>query len=267
MAKLTLVEEGSRVQLGDIDPGGTGGIEKDEALEKLEALRPKMEQLQGQLHAEHRRSLLVVLQGMDAAGKDGTIQHVFSGLSPAGCQVFNCAKPSDEERAHDFLWRIYQQLPRRGNIGVFNRSHYEDVLVVRVRKIEPESEWRPRYAHINSFEKLISDLGTRVVKFFLHLSREEQRARILERLKDPTKNWKYSPADLEDRKLWNDYQEAYEEALSRCSTKVAPWYVVPADKKWYRNYAVAKKVLDVLEEMDPKPPKGDIDWRKIRVPR
>jgi PPK2 family polyphosphate:nucleotide phosphotransferase len=263
-----VVKPGSRIRLDRIDPSDTGGLEdKAAALKRFEALRTRLAELQGRLYAENRRAVLVVLQGMDTCGKDSTIQNVFSALSPSGSQVVSFRVPSEEERDHDFLWRIYQHLPRHGNVGIFNRSHYEDVLAARVRKFVPPSVWRPRYAIINQFEALITALGTTVVKFFLHIDRDEQRKRLLERLRDPAKAWKYRPGDLDDRKLWDEYQAAYEDALSRCSTEVAPWYIVPANKKWYRNLVVASRVCKTIEAMGPKLPKLPLAWRKVRIPK
>lgn len=266
--KALKIKPGARVKLADIDPNDTCGHDsKDKSAALLEKLTHHLGELQGRLYAENKRALLVVLQGMDTSGKDGTIKAVFSALAPMGSQVTSFVAPSELERDHDFLWRIYQQLPRFGNIGVFNRSHYEDVLVVRVRKIAPEEVWRPRYDFINRFEALASDMGTRVVKIFLHIDRDEQRERLLERLNDPAKAWKYQPSDLDDRKRWDDYQRAYEDVLEKTSTRVAPWYVVPANKKWCRNLLVAQTLIDVLEEMDPKVPAATFDRTKIRIPK
>jgi len=271
MAKTPLpwcIRPGSRVRLKDFDPSDTRGLtEKEAAVADLERNRSKLAELQERLYAENRRAVLVILQGMDAAGKDGTIEHVFHSVNPVGCQVHSFTAPSDEERDHDFLWRVAMRLPRYGNIGIFNRSHYEDVLAVRVRKIAPRSVWEPRYEQINCYEKLLCSMGTRIVKFFLHIDRDEQRERLLDRLRDPNKAWKYQPGDLDDRKLWNDYQHAYEDVLERCSTEAAPWHIVPANKKWVRNALVAQTLIDVLEEMDPKPPKATFDWRKIKIPK
>ena len=268
MTKPILVKPGQRVKLKSIDANDTTGARDREWAEKqLEKESRRLAELQGHLYAENRRALLVVLQGMDTSGKDGTIRRVFCNVSPIGMQIHSFVAPSEEERDHDFLWRVNLRLPRRGNIGVFNRSHYEDVLVVRVRKLAPESEWKPRFDQINQFEHLASDLGTRVVKFFLHIDRDEQRERLQERLRDPTKNWKYQPSDLDDRMRWDEYQAAYEDVLSRCSTKVAPWHIVPANKKWYRNLVIATHVADTLAEMDPKPPKVDFDPTKVTIPK
>lgn len=191
---------------------------------------------------------------MDAGGKDGTIGHVFRGLNPAGCRVASFKAPTEEELAHDFLWRVHQVVPGRGEVAVFNRSHYEDVLVARVHNLVPEDVWRPRYKHIVAFEQNLAAAGTRIVKLFLHISKEEQARRLRERLKDPTKRWKLRLSDLEERKRWDDYQAAYAEAIERTSTKAAPWYVIPADHKWYRNWAVSRILLETFAEMDPHYP-------------
>ncbi len=255
-ARPILVRPGMKIALSKVDAGDTGGLtDKKAARQQFKKHRRKIAELHGKLYAENRRALLVVLQGMDTAGKDGTIASVFSRLSPMGCQVVAFTAPSEEERDHDFLWRVARQLPRRGNVGVFNRSHYEAVLVERVRGFASPQEWRARFEQINVWEALASSLGTRIVKIFLHIDRKEQRRRLLSRLQDPSKRWKYQPGDLDDRKLWGDYQSAYEDALGRCSSKIAPWFIVPANAKWYRNLAVAQIVRDVLEDMAPKMPK------------
>lgn len=264
--EATVVKPGSKVKLKDIDPDSTPGVKsREDAEEQLERDREEMSELQEKLYAENTRSVLVVLQAMDTGGKDGTVKHVLSGLNPSGCEITSFKAPSFDERDHDFLWRIYQRMPRKGNIGLFNRSHYEDVLVVRVHNIVPPSEWKRRYDQINRFEELVSDMGTTVLKFFLHISKDEQKRRLEERLKDASKAWKFDEGDLKERAHWNDYQEAYEDVLTRCSTKHAPWHIVPADKKWYRNLVVARTLVRTLREMDPKPPKVTFDPKKIKV--
>ena len=265
--KAIRVKPGERIHLGKIDAGDTHGIAKEDAAEMLEKNCLRLAELQGRLYAENTRSLLIVLQGMDTSGKDGTIKSVMTAVSPIACQVYPFGPPSEEERDHDFLWRIYQRLPRKGNLGVFNRSHYEDVLVVRVKKLAPEKEWKARFDAINEFESLISSLGTRVLKFFLHIDREEQGKRLEERLADPTKNWKLQPSDLEDRKLWSQYWDAYQDVFAKCSTKVAPWHVVPANKKWYRNLVVSRTIVEELEAMDPEIPKLTLDPSKFKIPK
>jgi len=265
-AKAILVKPGSKVKLKDIDTNDDGGIkDREDADAQLARDRADLTELQERLYAENRRSVLVILQAMDTGGKDGTVKHVLSGLNPSGCEITSFKAPSFEERDHDFLWRIYRRMPCRGNIGLFNRSHYEDVLVVRIHDLVPASEWKKRYDQINRFEELASDLGTTVLKFFLHISKDEQKRRLEERLADKTKTWKFDENDLKERAHWDDYQGAYEDVLSKCSTKHAPWYVVPADRKWYRNLIVARTLVETLREMDPQPPKPNFDPKKIKV--
>jgi PPK2 family polyphosphate:nucleotide phosphotransferase len=266
MTKPIVVKPGSPVKLADIDPDSSKGLSKEEGLARLEKDATRIAELQESLYGEDRRTLLVVLQGMDTSGKDGTIKNVFAAVNPIGLSVASFARPSEEELDHDFLWRIYQKLPRYGNIGVFNRSHYEDVLVVRVRKLVPEPVWRRRFEQINQFEALATDLGIRVLKFFLHISKDEQKQRLEQRLADKKKNYKFRMGDLDDRALWGDFQAAYEDVLARCSTQAAPWHVVPANKKWYRNALVARTVAETLEEMKPKVPATEIDPRKVKIP-
>ena len=217
------------------------------------------------LYAENRRSILLVLQGMDTAGKDGTIRSVMRGMNPRSCQVHSFKKPSVEELDHDFLWRVHKVVPRRGDIGIFNRSHYEDVLVVRVHALVPESEWQPRFELINEFEKLLDSCNTTILKCFLHISKETQRQRLQARLDDPRKHWKFNMADLGERQLWDDYQDAYEDALEKCSTKYAPWYIIPSDRKWYRNLVISELVRSTLDEMSPKYPEPEADYAGIVV--
>lgn len=252
-----LVQPGSLV-LRDEDARCAADLPKNHVLDdRLEALRERIESLGSALAAEATRAVLVVLQGRDAAGKDGTIRKVFGDVNPAYCEVHSFKRPTPLELRHDFLWRVHQVVPAAGTIGVFNRSHYEDVLVVRVHRLAPESLWRQRYDHINAFERLLVDHGVTVLKFLLHISREEQRERLEERLDDPSKNWKFSVGDLEERKLWDAYTAAYQEMLERTSTEWAPWYLVPADKKSVRDYLVAEVVAAALERLDPRFPKAD----------
>lgn len=249
------VEPGTTLRLTDVDPDESEnfGRKKDVAPE-LAHHRDRIADLQARLYAENRRSLLLVLQAMDTGGKDGTIKHVFRGVNPQGCQVSSFKAPSAEESAHDFLWRYHQRVPSRGMLGIFNRSHYEDVLVVRVKGLVPEEVWRPRYAVINQFEHALSLSGVTVVKFYLHISRDEQKRRLESRLADPDKRWKFSANDLRERRHWDDYMAAFEEAIGNTSTDVAPWYVVPANNKWYRNLVIARTIADTLEAMDPQYP-------------
>ncbi|MGD1019998.1 MAG: polyphosphate kinase 2 family protein [Verrucomicrobiia bacterium] len=266
MDKRFRVPPHTSVRLADFDPDDTAGFDKgDKAHEHLEKNIARMANLEYRLYAEGRRALLIVLQGMDAAGKDGTVRHVMTGLNPQNCRVTSFKVPSTEEAAHDFLWRIHKAMPARGEIGIFNRSQYEDVLVVRVHELVPKSVWSARYDQINRFEKLMSDSGVTILKFFLHISRKEQLARLDQRLDDPARNWKISGADFKERKRWNDYVKAYEAVLSRCSTSAAPWFVIPANKKWFRNLAVSQIIVETLERMNPKFPKPSVDLSKIKV--
>ncbi len=246
---------GRRVTLKDRDADVRLGLTDKETAERLTRENlVRLEDLQYRLYAEGRRSLLVVLQAMDAAGKDGTIRKVFTAFNPQGCRVTAFKVPTPEEQAHDFLWRIHRAVPARGEVAVFNRSHYEDVLVVPVRKLAPRSVWFPRYDQINRFESLLVETGTTLVKIFLHLSKDEQRERLEDRLKDPARRWKFSAADLEERRYWDDYQRAYEEIFRRCGTPAAPWYRIPADRKWVRNAAISSLMVQILEEMKIRMP-------------
>jgi PPK2 family polyphosphate:nucleotide phosphotransferase len=253
------VKPGTKVDLSKLDPGETHGHQKESAEQEISELLGRMAQLQDKLWAEQKHALLIVLQGIDASGKDGTIRRVMTAFNPQGCVVAGFKVPTGEELAHDFLWRIHKRTPGKGEIGIFNRSHYEQVLVVRVHDLEPKKAWSRHYEHIRNFETLLTDSGTTVVKFFLHISKDEQRQRFEERYNDPKKRWKFSMADLEERKHWDDYIAAYEEALSKTSTDVAPWYVIPADRNWMRNLAVAAILTATLEDMKPAyPPEPDL---------
>ena len=243
-----------------IDPSSHAGIRsKAEALREIEETARRLADLQERLWAEHTRSLLVVLQGMDTSGKGGTIKHVFRGVNPAGLDVAAFKRPTPEELAQPFLWRIEQRLPDPGEIVIFDRSHYEDVLVVRVRNLVPEDVWRPRYEEIVEWERRVASAGTAIVKVYLHISYDEQRERLLARLDDPDKHWKFNEGDIEERAHWRDYMAAYEDVFARCHTDVAPWYIVPANRKWYRNWAVERLVVETLEELDPRFPRPDLD--------
>jgi len=258
-AKKLMVMPGTEVRLSQYDPAETLGHTDDEASQaKLAKTLTRLDDLQYLLYAEKKRALLIVLQAMDAGGKDGTIRHVMSGVNPQGCQVTSFKEPTAEELAHDFLWRIHRVVPVRGMFGIFNRSHYEDVLVVRVHRLVPKKIWKRRYEEINQFEKVLSENGVTILKFFLHISKKEQKKRFDERVADPTKNWKLSTADFAERKYWDDYVAAYEEALSRCSTEHAPWFVIPANHKWFRNAAVSRILVETLESFDMKFPKPAI---------
>ena len=248
-----------KVRLRDYDPDDVRlAPDKAEAKKKSAALQEKLTELQELVFAGHEHKVLILLQGMDASGKDGTIRHVMGGFNPQGVRVVSFGKPTTPELNRDYLWRVHQQVPAKGEVVVFNRSHYEDVLVVRVHGLVPESDWKKRYAQINEFERMLTENGTLVLKFFLHISKDEQRERLQERIDDPTKRWKFQHGDLEERKLWSDYERAYEDALTKCSTSYAPWYVVPADQKWYRNYVVSSIVADALKRLKMKYPQPDL---------
>ncbi|MBD2472210.1 polyphosphate kinase 2 family protein [Nostoc sp. FACHB-145] len=255
------------ITLANIDPNACEDYKNKKQVEsELEQQRQRLENLQERLYAEHKRSLLIVLQAMDTGGKDGTIKHVFGGINPQGCQVWSFKKPSDEELSHDFLWRYHQRTPQRGMISIFNRSHYEDVLVVRVKQLVPEEIWRDRYQLINEFEHMLTLNNIAVVKFFLHISKDEQKRRLESRLKDLGKHWKFSSNDLKEREFWDDYQAAFEDMINNCSTAHAPWYVVPANNKWYRNLVVARTIADTLEAMNPQFPPAEKGLEHIVVP-
>jgi PPK2 family polyphosphate:nucleotide phosphotransferase len=257
----------SRLNLVKIDPGFSAGYKaKKETLDLLKTNIQRLNDLQYKLYAEDRRSVLIVFQAMDAGGKDGCIRHVMTGLNPQGCRVTSFKVPSKEELDHDFLWRIHKAAPPRGEMGIFNRSHYEDVLVVRVHNLVPKAVWSKRYDQINAFEKILSDNGTTILKFFLYISKAEQKARFIKRLENPKKNWKFASADVEERKFWEEYMKAFEAALSKCSTDYAPWFVIPADKKWFRNLAVSQIIADRLEHMGPKIPKPEEDLSGVVIP-
>jgi PPK2 family polyphosphate:nucleotide phosphotransferase len=259
------VKPGTRVRLADIDPSFKGRQESQEAAAmEIEQCRERLAELQEMLYVEHRRSLLICLQGLDTAGKDGTIKHFLSVMSPQGCIVTHFDRPSAEEAAHDFLWRVHRATPARGYVAIFNRSHYEDVLVARVHNLVPKSVWSLRYERINAFEQGLIENDTIILKFFLHISSEEQLARFKARLDDPTKQWKISESDYEERRLWNDYMTACEEALSRCSTEHAPWFVIPANHKWFRDLAIARIVVEHLEALKLSYPKPSVDIERIR---
>ena len=264
---LIPVPPGTRVALDDAEarlPEDAWPSKAELDLE-LDRLTQRLDGLQRRLYAEGARALLVVLQGRDASGKDGTLRRIFGPLDPLGVTATSFKAPTEEELRHDFLWRIHRAVPGRGTIGVFNRSHYEDVLVVRVRRLVPEAVWRPRYEQINLFERILVENGTVIVKFVLHISREEQRERLLARLDDPEKHWKFNAGDLAERELWEAYTEAYREMLERTSTAVAPWYVVPADGKRIRDVLVARTLVETLERMDPQWPGPPPEVERLRA--
>ncbi len=254
------------LSLTDYNPSYVGQWTKKAARTELKNLQARLRQLQERLYAQGSQALLIVLQAMDAGGKDGTIKRVFEGVNPQGVTVTSFKAPTEEELAHDFLWRIHRHAPRRGYIGIFNRSHYEDVLIVRVNQLVPESVWQARYDHINAFERLLTDSGTRILKFYLHISKEEQRERFQERLDNPEKHWKFSHGDLAVRQRWTEYMRAYEDAISRCNTPYAPWYIVPANRKWYRNLVITRTIVETLEAMNPIYPSPEPDLDKVVIP-
>jgi PPK2 family polyphosphate:nucleotide phosphotransferase len=252
-------------QLKKCDPDDKLGWRKETALAELERVKVELDKLQQRLYAESKRSLLLVLQARDAAGKDGTIRSIFSGLNPAGVEVTSFKVPLGRETMQDYLWRVHVACPKRGDIGVFNRSHYEEVLVVRVKGFVPPSVWRKRFRHINEFERMLTDEGATIVKCFLNVSKEEQARRFQDRLDDPTKRWKFHAGDLADRELWPKFHHAYEDMMRKTSTSYAPWHVVPADHNWVRNLAVAKILLEHLQAMNPKFPAPEPGIEKIEI--
>jgi PPK2 family polyphosphate:nucleotide phosphotransferase len=263
--KELIVKPGKKVKLAKWDAEETLGWDKDHKMkESLDKAIGKLDKLQYLLYAEHKRTLLIMLQGLDAAGKDGTIRHVMSGVNPQGCQVTSFKKPSAEEMAHEYLWRIHKAVPEYGNIGIFNRSVYEDVLVVRVHNLVPKDVWSQRYDQINSFEKLLTDNNVHILKFFLHISKDEQKKRFQQRIDDPDRRWKISEADFDERKFWDDYVGAYEAALTKCSTEHAPWFIIPSNKKWFRNLAVSHIITETLEGLHMKFPKPTVDVKKLK---
>ena len=266
LAKRLFVKPGSKVNLAKIDPNSTPGFkDKAEAEKALLVSGSRLGELEYLLYASSQNALLVVLQGMDTSGKDGAIRHVASSLNPQSSDVTPFKKPTDEELAHDYLWRIHKAVPPKGVIGIFNRSHYEDVLVVRVHQLVPKTMWTQRYEQINNFEKTLSENGVTILKFFLHISKDEQKKRLEQRLADPAKNWKSAPGDFDERKYWDDYTAAYEDVLSRCSKPWAPWFVVPANRKWYRNIVIAQTMVETLEGLDMKLPKPTMDLTKVAL--
>jgi PPK2 family polyphosphate:nucleotide phosphotransferase len=261
------VEPGSKLRLADIDTSSKAGApgNKEETDAACDDLVAELSEWQNRLWAEGEQSLLMVLQAMDAGGKDGSIRKVFTGVNPQGVRVASFKAPTHIELEHDFLWRIHREVPRRGEVGVFNRSHYEDVLIVRVDELVPESVWRDRFEQIRNFEATLAAAGTAVVKFFLHISKEEQAERLQARLDDPTKRWKFAAADLDVREHWDSYQAAYEEAIAETSTEAAPWYVIPADRKWYRNWAILTVLLATMERLDPQFPPEEPGLADLKV--
>jgi PPK2 family polyphosphate:nucleotide phosphotransferase len=261
-----LVKPGTDARLDQRSTDDKLGLaDKAQAADTLASLHLRLFELQERLWAEEQRALLVVLQAIDAGGKDGTIRSVFTGVNPQGVRVVSFKVPAGRETRQDYLWRVHANCPGHGEIGIFNRSHYEDVVAVRVHELVPEKRWRRRYHHIEEFERLLTDEGTRIVKIFLHISRDEQRQRLQARIDDPKKNWKFRTGDLEDRARWDDVMAAYEDALTKTSTEWAPWYVVPADRKWVRNVAVSTLLVETLEAMDPQYPPPEPGIESIKV--
>ena len=262
---IVVARPGHDINLAEIDPGDAAGYSKSDSAKKIDALRLRLAKLQEALFAEHERSLLIVVQAMDTGGKDGAIKNLCYCLDPNGVQLTNFKYPSAEERDHDFLWRVHRAAPRKGSVGLWNRSHYEDLLVPLVHGEITKEAWRDRCDDINAFEKLLAHNGVTILKFFLHLSKEEQKCRLEARLKEPEKLWKFNPGDLAERKLWEDYQRAYEDVINTCSTKHAPWLIVPADRKWMRNLVMLETVVATLEEMKPKYPAPAVDPKEIKI--
>jgi PPK2 family polyphosphate:nucleotide phosphotransferase len=259
------VAPGSKVKLNDIDAGFKDHhVSHKKAIEQIERDQKKLRNLQELLYADGRCSLLICLQGMDTAGKDGTISHILGAMNPQGCSVVGFKQPSSVELAHDFLWRIHKDTPANGKVAIFNRSHYEDVLVVRVHNLVPKAIWSRRYDQINAFEKELVEGNTHVLKFFLHISKEEQLSRFKERLDNPAKQWKISESDYKERHFWDDYMAAYEDVLSQCSSEHAPWFVIPSDHKWFRNLAIARIVVEYLKGLDMKIPLPTVELDHIR---
>lgn len=261
------VKPGNRVGLGEWDPNDKSAFlgGKDEGRERLLELNQELEELQELLYGEHKHKVLIVLQAMDTGGKDGTIRHVFEGVNPQGVRVAGFKRPTPKELDHDYLWRVHRHTPGKGEIVIFNRSHYEDVLVVRVHNLVPEKVWSRRYDHINDFERMLADEGTTILKFFLHIDLDEQKERLQARLDKPHKHWKFDPGDLKERKLWPEYVKAYEDVLSKTSTDWAPWYIVPANRKWYRNLVVGSVIVETLKGLNMHYPEPSFDPADIRI--
>lgn len=259
------VEPGKGFMLHDRATREDGGLEKQAGKDTFAQLSERLVDLQENLYAEQQRAVLVVLQAMDAGGKDSTLKAVFGPVDPAGCRVKGFKKPNDEELAHDYLWRIHHWLPKRGNIGVFNRSHYEDAVTAAVKNLVPQKVWSKRVGHINDFERMLSDEGTTIVKFFLHISKDYQKQRLQRRLERPDKHWKFHVDDLEERTRWELYQERYSEVIGQTSHDFSPWYIIPAERRWFRNLLITKVLVDTLEAMDPKPPAAHFDPSTIVI--
>jgi PPK2 family polyphosphate:nucleotide phosphotransferase len=265
MSQPVVPPRDERFDLRDYSTDKTPGIGREEGEREFAKLQVRLNELQDLLLADRRFAILVILEAVDAGGKDGTIKAVFEEVGPLGCNVHSFGVPSEEEQAHDYLWRCHSRLPALGQLTIFNRSYYEDVLVVRVRGYEQEERWRKRYDQINHFERMLTEEGTVILKFFLHISKEEQRVRLQERVDDPAKRWKFHKRDLEDRALWDDYQRAFEDMVERCNTEQAPWHVIPGDKNWYRNLLVARTIVARLEKLDLRYPEAEEEIEGIRI--
>jgi len=266
MSQPIIVKPGEKVKLKDFDPNYSEGYKDKKSAEKeMKKIRKQMIQLQSLLYAESKHALLIILQALDTGGKDGTIRHVMAGVDPQGCDVKSFKVPTPEELDHDFLWRAHNVTPRKGKIVIFNRSYYEDVLVVRVHNYVPKDVWKKRYDQINDFERFLTENKTVVMKFYLHISKDEQKKRLEARLSDPSKLWKFSEGDLKERKFWDDYMDAYEDTLTKCSTEDAPWYIIPSNKKWYRNLVIGQAIVDKLKSLDMKYPEPQGKFDKIVI--
>jgi PPK2 family polyphosphate:nucleotide phosphotransferase len=266
ITKKLMVIEGKKINLQRLSPDYNFSIDEEKAEYVLKQnLKKRMSELQYRLYAERKNGLLIVFQGIDTSGKDSTIRHVISAFNPQSCAVKAFKEPTTEDLSHDFLWRIHKRAPSRGEIVVFNRSHYEDIIQPRVHKTIHKSIWSQRYEHINAFERCLSDNSIKIIKFFLHISKEEQRKRLEERMNDPSKRWKASESDITERKFWNNYTVAYQDIINRCSNLWAPWYIIPANKKWFRNLVVALIIVDTLERMKPKFPKPTINLSEMTI--
>jgi len=264
--KKLMVRPGAKVRLSRIRADETLGFSKGAETKKLtEKAVERLDALQSLLYAENKHALLILLQGMDAAGKDGTIRHVMSGVNPQGCRVTSFKVPTPDEAEHDFLWRAHMAVPERGQIGIFNRSYYEDVLIVRVHKFAPEKVWKRRFEQINGFEELLAQNHVTILKFFLYVSADEQKKRLEARLKDPRHQWKFSPSDFAERQFWDDYMDAYEDALTKCGTEMAPWFVVPSDHRWFRNLAISSIIAQTLGDFDMHYPRPKIDLSQYKI--
>jgi PPK2 family polyphosphate:nucleotide phosphotransferase len=265
--KRYLVEPGKKVKLSEWGPSDTSEFKGGKEEARIEVLKQnlRLRELQEVLFAEHKHKILIVLQAMDTGGKDGAIRHVFEGVNPNGTRVANFKQPAGEELEHDYLWRVHKQVPAKGELVIFNRSHYEEVLIVRVHKLVPEEVWKPRYGQINDFEEMLAENGTTILKFYLHIDKEEQKNRLQARLDDPNKHWKFRTGDLEERKLWPDYMQAYEDVLNKTSTAAAPWFIVPANHKWYRDFVISSILLERLEGLKMKFPEPEDDLSGVVV--